>query len=51
MERLIDMVQAGRVDPGRLITHRFRGLESIPDAFQLMVNKPRDLIKPVVSLE
>lgn len=51
MERLIAVVQAGRVDPGRLITHRLHGLESIPDALQLMVNKPRDLIKPVISFE
>jgi threonine dehydrogenase-like Zn-dependent dehydrogenase len=49
MERLLAIVQAGRVDPGKMITHRFKGLESIPEAFQLMVNKPRDLIKPVVS--
>jgi threonine dehydrogenase-like Zn-dependent dehydrogenase len=49
MERLISMVQAGRVDPGKMITHRFEGLDSLPEAFALMVNKPRDLIKPVVT--
>ncbi|MDR2856196.1 MAG: zinc-binding dehydrogenase [Methanomicrobiales archaeon] len=51
MERLISIVQAGRVDPGRMITHRFHGMDSIPEAFQLMVEKPRDLIKPVVILD
>jgi threonine dehydrogenase-like Zn-dependent dehydrogenase len=51
MERLIAVVQAGRVDPSKMITHRFRGLESIEKAFQLMVDKPRDLIKPVVLLD
>ena len=50
MERLLSIVQAGRVDPGRMITHRFKGLESIPEAFKLMVDKPRDLIKPIVSI-
>lgn len=48
MERLLAMVAAGRVDPGKMITHRFEGLDSIEQAFELMVNKPRDLIKPIV---
>lgn len=51
MERLIAMVQAGRVDPGRLVTHRFYKLEDIEPAFYLMVNKPKDLIKPIVLLD
>lgn len=50
-ERLASIVMAGRVDPGKMITHRFEGLEKIEDAFQLMVNKPRDLIKPIVVVE
>jgi threonine dehydrogenase-like Zn-dependent dehydrogenase len=48
MERLLAMVQAGRLDPSLLVTHRFEGLESIERAFLLMADKPRDLIKPVV---
>jgi threonine dehydrogenase-like Zn-dependent dehydrogenase len=48
MERLLAMVVAGRIDPARLVTHRFEGLESIERAFLLMADKPRDLIKPVV---
>jgi len=51
MERLLSMVQNGRVDPSKLITHRFNGLEGIEPAFQLMVNKPRDLIKPIVLFD
>lgn len=51
MERLISMVQAKRVDPGRLVTHRFSKLEDIEPAFYLMVNKPKDLIKPIVLLD
>jgi threonine dehydrogenase-like Zn-dependent dehydrogenase len=50
MERLLSLIQNGRVDPGLMITHRFEGLDSIPEAFQLMVNKPRDLIKPFVLI-
>lgn len=51
MERLLAVIQAGRVDPSKLITHRFKDLDSIEDAFQLMVNKPRDLIKPIVLFD
>lgn len=51
MERLISMVQAGRVDTSKLVTHRFKGLDSIEEAFNLMVNKPRDLIKPIVLFD
>ena len=51
MERLLSMVESGRVDPGKMITHRFNGLDSIEDAFMLMVNKPRDLIKPIVLFD
>ena len=39
------------VDPSMLITHRFKGLNSIDQAFDLMVKKPRDLIKPIVFVD
>lgn len=51
MERLLSMVQNDRVDPSKLITHRFKGLESIEPAFHLMANKPKDLIKPIVLID
>lgn len=51
MERLLSLVQYGRIDTSKLITHRFKGLESIEPAFQLMVEKPRDLIKPIVLFD
>lgn len=51
MERLLSLIQYGRIDPSRLITHKFKGLESIEPAFHLMVNKPRDLIKPIVLFD
>ena len=51
MERLLSMVKYGRVDTSKLITHRFKGFESIEPAFQLMVNKPKDLIKPIVIFD
>ncbi|MCL1891647.1 MAG: NAD(P)-dependent alcohol dehydrogenase [Coriobacteriia bacterium] len=51
MERLADMVLAGRVDPSKLLTHRFEGFDSIEEALMLMKDKPADLIKPVVSIK
>lgn len=51
MERLLALVQANRVDPGKLITHKFDGFEAIEEAFYLMVDKPRDLIKPLVFID
>lgn len=51
MERLLSLIKYGRVDPSKLITHRFKGLENIEDAFYLMANKPKDLIKPIVLMD
>jgi len=48
IERLIDMVKYNRVDPSRLATHVFQGMEKIEKAWYLMRDKPKDLIKPVV---
>ncbi|HHX55236.1 MAG TPA: NAD(P)-dependent alcohol dehydrogenase, partial [Clostridiales bacterium] len=51
MERLLALIEHGRVDPAKMITHRFNGLDSIEPAFHLMVEKPRDLIKPIVLFD
>ena len=48
MEKLASMVMAGRIDPEKLITHRFNGFDKIEEALMLMKDKPKDLIKPVV---
>ena len=48
IERMLKMIHYGRVNPAPLITHRFKGLESILKALVLMNNKPKDLIKVVV---
>jgi threonine dehydrogenase-like Zn-dependent dehydrogenase len=49
IEKLINVVKHKRLDPTKLITHRFEGFE-IEDAFMLMDKKPADLIKPVVFI-
>lgn len=51
MERLLSLVANGRVDPSKMITHKLYGLDSIEQAFELMVNKPKDLIKPIVLFD
>ncbi|MEW6696238.1 MAG: NADP-dependent isopropanol dehydrogenase [Bacillota bacterium] len=48
MEKLIQLVVNNRVDPGKLVTHVFNGIENAEKALLLMKDKPRDLIKPVV---
>ncbi|NLP47029.1 MAG: NAD(P)-dependent alcohol dehydrogenase [Epulopiscium sp.] len=50
-EKLIALIQAGRIDPSKLITHRLKGFNKIEEALFLMKDKPKDLIKPVVILE
>lgn len=50
MEALIAVQQYSGINPGKLVTHEFKGLHDIEEAFQLMKDKPRDLIKPIVIL-
>lgn len=50
MEKLASLIEAGRLDPSKLLTHRFDGFEHMEEALMLMKDKPRDLIKPVVVL-
>ena len=50
MEKLVSLMQYGRLDTSRLLTHRFKGFEHMQEALMLMKDKPRDLIKPVVVL-
>jgi threonine dehydrogenase-like Zn-dependent dehydrogenase len=51
MEKLASLVVNGRVDPSKLITHRFEGFDKIEESLILMKNKPADLIKPVVTIK
>ncbi len=50
MEKLASLVMTKRLNPSKLITHRFEGLESVEEALMLMKNKPKDLIKPLILL-
>jgi len=41
------------LDPTKLISHRFHGMEHIMDAYELMDNKGAhpDVVKPVVYID
>ena len=45
--RLIEHIQAGRVKPSEIITHRF-GIEDIADAYHMFSSKLDNIIKPVL---
>lgn len=51
MERLLSLVEHGRIKPELLITQRFYGLEKCEDAMTLMASKTDDIIKPIVIIE
>ncbi|MDR3321294.1 MAG: NAD(P)-dependent alcohol dehydrogenase [Synergistaceae bacterium] len=50
MEYLSNLLKYKKLDVTPLLTHRFKGFESIEKALLLMKDKPRDLIKPVVTI-
>ena len=50
MEKLLSLVEAGRIQPGKLVTHEFEGFEHVEEALLLMKDKPKDLIKPIVYI-
>lgn len=50
MKKMLNLIQTGRIDPSKLINYRFEGFDKIEDAFKLMAEKPRDLIKPAVFI-
>ena len=51
MEKLASLLVTGRIDTSKLLTHRFQGFDKIGEALMLMKDKPRDLIKPVVTID
>lgn len=51
MEKLASLMVNGRLDTSKLVTHRFEGFEKVEEALMLMKDKPKDLIKPVVTIK
>ena len=50
MEKLASLIETGRLDTSKLLTHKFQGAEHIEEALMLMKDKPKELIKPVVVI-
>ena len=50
MRRLLSLIQAGRIHPEKVFNYRYEGFDKIPEAFDVMDKKPRDLIKPLVKI-
>lgn len=48
MEKLMSVIQAGRLDPTLLITQKLYGFEKVEDGFKMMENKTPDIIKPII---
>lgn len=53
LERLFDIMLSGRLDPTKMITHKFHGFDKIPDAYEMMDHKEKypDLVKPIVYMD
>ncbi|MBQ0104491.1 MAG: NAD(P)-dependent alcohol dehydrogenase [Armatimonadetes bacterium] len=51
MEKLGSLVSSGRLDVSPLATHVYKGWDKTPEALQIMKDKPKELIKPVVIIE
>ena len=50
IEKLLNMIAADRVHPGKMLNYKFDGFDKIPEAFDVMDKKPRDLIKSAVYI-
>ena len=50
LERLMDLIRYGRLNPDKLISHTFNGFDKIEDAFNLMAANPADVVKPIVLI-
>ncbi len=50
IKKLLNLIHAGRVHPEKMLNYKYEGFDQIPEAFRVMDEKPRDLIKPVVKI-
>lgn len=50
IERLLKMVQCGRIQPEKLITHTYYGFDELEKALFIMRDKPMELVKAMVIL-
>ena len=50
MERLSNLLKYKKLDVAPLLTHRLKGFDQFEKGLALMKDKPRDLIKPVITI-
>jgi threonine dehydrogenase-like Zn-dependent dehydrogenase len=50
MEYLSNLLRYKKLDASLLLTHRFKGFDNIEKALLMMKDKPKELIKPVVTI-
>jgi len=50
LQKLASLIEYGKLDVKPLLTHKFTGFEHVEEALMLMKDKPRELIKPVVTI-
>jgi threonine dehydrogenase-like Zn-dependent dehydrogenase len=48
MERMLRMLQSGRLDPTRMTTHTFK-FDQLEKAFEMMDKKLDGIIKPLIT--
>ncbi len=51
IERIMELIKYGRVDPAPLVTHHLYGLDKVEDALYMMRDKPSDLVKVMVHCD
>lgn len=49
-ERLLKLIQNDKIHPGKVLNMKYEGWDALPEAFRVMHEKPRDLIKSYVVL-
>ena len=50
-EKLLNLIKYDRIKPGKTFNVEFHGFDKIEDAFKLMDEKPKDLIKPIIYID
>ena len=51
IEKLLNIISSGRFNPEKVLNYKYHGFDKIEEAFKVMDEKPRDLIKPIVYID
>lgn len=49
--KMLEVIRADRCHPGKMLNYQYHGFDKIEEAFTVMDQKPRDLIKPIVYID